>query len=75
MSGQTDKFWMVWREDSFSSPPTVKHTTSAAAKAEASRLATKHPDTRFAVLQAMEVHVATINPPQALRCVQSKGEF
>jgi hypothetical protein len=69
----TNKFWMVWKIGGTS--PSVQHETAEAAKAEASRLAEKHPGERFVVLQAMSVFIATINPPQELRCVKCEAYF
>jgi hypothetical protein len=49
--------------------------TADDAKKEAERLAAKHPQERFTVMQSMEVYVATINPPQALKCVINPSTF
>lgn len=67
-NGVTDKFWLVWRLGG--GQPTKMHGSADAAKDEAERLAEKLPGERFAVLQAMEVYIATINPPQALKCLK-----
>ena len=70
----TNKFWMVWKINGYA--PVQKHETAEIAKAEASRLAEKHPGERFVVLQAMSVFIATVNPPQELRCQSSdSGRF
>jgi len=72
-TGTANKFWMVWKINGAS--PNQKHETAEAAKAEASRLAEKHPGERFVVLQSMSVFIATINPPQELRCVKCESDF
>jgi len=72
-TGTANKFWMVWKIHGASS--TAQHQTKEIAKAEASRLAEKHPGERFVVLQAMSVFIATVNPPQELRCVISESDF
>jgi len=71
--GETNKFWMVYRIGGMS--PSVMHGDAQAAKDEAFRLAEKNPGERFTVLQAMEVYIATVNPPQALRCVKQQSDF
>lgn len=61
------RFWLVWRHDGAS--PTVRHPTSAAAYAEANRLALRHPGAEFFVLEAVgrvvgeiTVTAATLDP-------------
>lgn len=72
-TGTTNKFWMVWTMHGAS--PTVQHQTAKSAKDDASRLAEMHPDERFVVLESVSVFIATINPPQELKCVKSKACF
>lgn len=55
MNDYEPQFWCVWCEDGGS--PTVKHSTYAAAKAEAKRLARSHPGKRFVVLAAASAFV------------------
>lgn len=74
--GTTSKFWMIYRTDSsVERSPTKMHSFLTLAKDEANRLAKKHPGGRFAVLEAVEVCVATINPPQTLKCVKDDSPF
>jgi hypothetical protein len=68
-----NKFWLVWKIHG--APSTAQHQTAEIAKAEASRLAEKHPGERFVVLQAMSVFIATVNPPQELRCIKCEAYF
>jgi len=72
-TGTTNQFWLVWRIGGLS--PTKQHETKESAQGEAERLAAANPDARFAVMQSMEVKIATINPVQSLRCVKSKQPF
>lgn len=72
-TGTTNKFWMVWKIHG--TLPTVQHQTAKSAKHEASRLAELHPDERFVVLESVSVFIATINPPQELRCVKCEDGF
>lgn len=44
-----ERFWVIWREDGCL--PTKKHRTKADAVKEAERLAKKHPDSAFHVLE------------------------
>lgn len=64
---------MVWNEGG--NAPVKKHMDAQSAKDEADRLAAKHPEQRFAVLQAMDVRVCHITPPEVLRCVKETTTF
>lgn len=60
MFQQVGPFWMVWREGH--AGPTQKHANKADAIAEAQRLADKHRNEKFVVLQAVsEVRAVVTN--------------
>lgn len=47
-----ETFWLVWNPRN--RPPLVRHPTELVARAEAERLARKHPGDTFYVLQAID---------------------
>lgn len=57
----TPAFWLVWRDGG--SNPTKKHATESEARAEAERLAAKHPGSRFFVLPALQFAQAVTPAP------------
>lgn len=44
-------FWLVWNEENFS--PSIKHDSEKGARDEAERLAWKHPDSVFHILELL----------------------
>jgi hypothetical protein len=54
--------WCVWSREA--GPPSVKHDTHAEAKAEAERLAAKHPGREFKVLGQVGENVVADPPPR-----------
>jgi hypothetical protein len=58
---KTPAFWLVWRENGGN--PTKKHATEDAARAEAERLAKKHPAVHFFVLPALQFARTIVTEP------------
>ena len=55
------EFYLVWRVDGESHVPTKRHLSEQSAKAEAERLAQKHPGNEFYVLRSVAaVRVASV---------------
>lgn len=50
-----EQFWMVWNPNR--NPPAYRHTSQAAAEAEAERLARLNPGEHFIVLEAVSARV------------------
>lgn len=55
----SDRFWLVWSEQG--GVPMVKHTTEQSAVDEARRLALKHRERQFYVLQSMVTWVQVVS--------------
>ena len=52
------KFWIVWKQDNF--PTKVIHDLKSDALIECDRLATKHPDATFYVLEAVSYSAGSV---------------
>jgi len=60
METSIKKYWLVWGENStpqeWISFPSIKHQSWKLANNEATRLAIKHPNRKFFILEAMSYH-------------------